>query len=227
MVLVGKITGKRLNDWLDAHSTARESYAGHTVYSIPSEDRTVRVAQIGYDMVAVSNYPTPEMIHSMLDRHSTAALPLANSMLLRQYYHEVPLLSQAWGVGQIGLPFVDERGGSISVLGWSLPLQADSIIVASLTPALSLGGALNVKIVEIAPSEAKAASQTTALNLLLMMARGISVPLADDPANNSFKELLKTAVVTQERDRVVLTATVSRSIFSATAAAQPGNSVPQ
>ena len=221
MVLVGKITGKRLNDWLDAHSTARESYAGHTVYSIPSQDRTVRVAQIGYDMVAVSNYPTPEMIHSMLDRHSTAALPLANSMLLRQYYHEVPLLSQAWGVGQIGLPFVDERGGSISVLGWSLPLQADSIIVASLTPALSLGGALNVKIVEIAPTEDKAASQTAALNLLLMMARGISAPLADGPANNGFKELLKTAVVTQERDRVVLTATVSRSIFSASSAASP------
>ena len=227
MVLVGKITGKRLNDWLDTHATARESYAGHTVYSIPSENRTVRVAQIGYDMVAVSNFPTPEMIHSMLDRHSTAALPLANSMLLRQYYHEVPLLSQAWGVGQIGLPFVDERGGSISVLGWSLPLQADSIIVASLTPPLSLGGALNLRIEEIAPSEAKAASQTASLNLLLMMARGIAVPLADDPANISFKELLKTAVVNQERDRVVLTATVSRSIFTTTAAAQPGNSVPQ
>jgi hypothetical protein len=130
-------------------------------------------------------------------------------------------------VGQIGLPFVDERGGSISVLGWSLPLQADSIIVASLTPALSLGGALNLRIEEIAPSEAKAASQTASLNLLLMMARGIAVPLADDPANISFKELLKTAVVNQERDRVVLTATVSRSIFTTTAAAQPGNSVPQ
>ncbi len=75
MVLVGKITGKRLNAWLDAHAISRESYAGHTIYSIPSEGRTVRVAQIGYDMVAVSNYPTPEMIHSMLDRHATAAWP--------------------------------------------------------------------------------------------------------------------------------------------------------
>src|ERR1019366_862483 len=46
MVLVGKLTGKRLNAWLDAHSTARESYAGHTIYSIPSEGRTVRAVQI-------------------------------------------------------------------------------------------------------------------------------------------------------------------------------------
>jgi hypothetical protein len=46
MVLVGKITGQRLNAWLDAHATSRESYDGHTVYSIPSEGRTVRVAQV-------------------------------------------------------------------------------------------------------------------------------------------------------------------------------------
>jgi len=65
----------------------------------------VRVAQIGYGMVAVSNYPTTEMIHSMLDRHRTAALPFAGSTLLAQHYHEVPLLSLAWGVGQIALPF--------------------------------------------------------------------------------------------------------------------------
>jgi hypothetical protein len=214
MVLVGKITGKRLNDWLDAHAAARESYAGHTVYSIPSEGRTVRVAQVGYDMVAVSNTPTPEQIHSMLDRHSTAAWPFAGSTLLRQHYHDVPLLSLAWGVGQIGLPLADERGGAINILGFSLPLQADSTIIASVTPALSLGGSLNVKVVEIAPSSGKAASQSDALNLLLIMARGIASPLADNAANKGLKELLRTAEVKQERDRVVVTATLDRELFS-------------
>src|ERR1039457_4801904 len=134
MVLVGKITGKRLNGWLDAHSTTRESYAGHTVYSIPSENRTVRVAQIGYDMVAVSNTPTPEQIHSMLDRHSTAAWHFAGSTLLRQHYHDVPLLSLAWGVGQIGLPF--SESGAIKVFGLSLPLDDDSTMIASVVRAL-------------------------------------------------------------------------------------------
>jgi hypothetical protein len=214
MVLVGKITGKRLNDWLDAHAAARESYAGHTVYSIPSEGRTVRVAQIGYNMVAVSNTPTPEQIHSMLDRHSTAAWPFAGSTLLRRHYHDVPLLSLAWGVGQIGLPLADERGGAINILGFSLPLEADSTIIASVTPALSLGGSLNVKVVEIAPNSDKAASQSDALNMLLIMARGITVSLADNAANNGLRELLRTAEVKQERDRVVVTATLDRSLFS-------------
>src|ERR1700757_3308805 len=39
MVLTGKLTGKRLNTWLDTHSSTRETYAGHTIYSNPSENR--------------------------------------------------------------------------------------------------------------------------------------------------------------------------------------------
>ena len=213
MVLVGKITGKRLNAWLDSHATSRESYAGHTIYSIPSEDRTVRVAQIGYDMVAVSNTPTPEQIHSMLDRHSTAAWPFAGSTLLRQHYHEVPLLSLAWGVGQIGLPF--NESGAISVLGLELPLEADSTIIASF------GWTGSLKIVEIAPSEAVAARQAAALQMLVMLARGFTVQLNGNSENNTLKELLKTAEITRKHDRVVVTASVDRSLFSE-AAASPG-----
>jgi hypothetical protein len=208
MVLVGKITGQRLNAWLDAHAASRESYAGHTVYNIPSEDRTVRVAQIGYDMVAVSNYPTPEMIHSMLDRHSTAAWPFAGSTMLRQHYHEVPLLSLAWGVGQIGLPF--SESGAITVLGLALPLEADSTIIASLRWT----GSLHLRVEEIAPSEVVATRQAAALATLVTLARDFTIPLADNSANNNLKELLKTAEVTQKRDRVVVTATVDRSLFS-------------
>jgi hypothetical protein len=157
------------------------------------------------------------MIHSMLDRHATAALPFANSTMLREYYHEVPLLSPVWGVGQIALPFSDDHGGAIKVFGFSLPLEPDSTIIASVTPALSLGGTLNVKVVEIAPSIDKAASQASTLNVLLILARGITAPLADNTANISLKELLKTAEINQKRDRVVITAALSPSLFSSPA----------
>jgi hypothetical protein len=216
MVLVGKITGQKLNTWLDGHAASRDSYDGHTIYNIPSEGRTVRVAQIGYDMVAVSNTPTPEQIHSMLDRHRTAALPLPGSTLLARHYHEVPLLSLAWGVGQIGLPF-SERG-VISIFGFALPLEADSTIVASVTPALSLQGALNLKIEEIAPSDDVAARQYAALTTLVTLARAFTSPLPGNSANNGLKELLKTAEVSVEkRNRVVIKATLSPSLFTAPA----------
>ena len=59
----------------------------------------MRVVQVGYDMIAVSNIPPPRKIHSILDRHRTAALPFAGSTLLSQHYHDVPLLSAGLGSG--------------------------------------------------------------------------------------------------------------------------------
>ncbi len=223
LVLVGKLTGKRLNAWLDAHATSRETYAGHTVYSIPSEGRTVRVAQIGYDMVAVSNTPTPEQIHSMLDRHRAAALPFAGSTLLSRHYHDVPLLSLAWGVGQIGLPF--SESGAIKVFGLSLPLEDDSTIIASVAPALPMAGSLRLKVEEIAPTEEVAANQAAALATLVTLARGFTAPLPENSAgsglaNRGLKELLKTAEVTQKHDRVEVTATLSPSLLSALASGE-------
>jgi hypothetical protein len=209
MVLVGKITGPRLNAWLDAHATSRESYVGHTIYSISSQDRTVRVAQIGYDMVAVSNTPTTEQIHSMLDRHRAAALPFSGSSLLERHFHDVPLLSLAWGVGQIGLPF--SESGSIHVFGLALPLEPDSTIIASVAPALPVPGslgALRFKVEEIAPSQDKATSQAADLATLVTLVRGLAQPLGESPANDAFRELLKTAEVTQRGERVIVTATI-------------------
>ncbi|HUN85517.1 MAG TPA: hypothetical protein VMU48_14145 [Terracidiphilus sp.] len=216
LVMEGKLTGKGLNDWLASHATSREIYAGKTIYSVPSEGRTVRVAQIGYDMLAVTNTPTPEQIHSIIDRHRTAALPFAGSTLLSHHYHDVPLLSFAWGIGQIGLPF--SESGAIHIFGFSLPLADGATIIASLSPTLPLAGSLHLRVEEIAPNEQEAASQAADLATLVTLARGFTAPLASNPANNALKQLLKTAQVTQKHDRVLVTATLTPSLVAKTAA---------
>jgi len=213
MVLVGKITGPRLNAWLATHTTAHEVYSGHIIYEIPSDGRTVRVCQIGYDMLAVSNTPTADPIHSIIERHGTAAWPFAGSALLRQHYHEIPLLSLAWGVGQIGLPF--SQSGAINIFGFQLPLQPRSTIVASVAPKLPVLKALRLRVEEIAPSEQAAASQSASLATLVTMARGFTAPLAANTANDGLKQLLTTAEVTQHHDRVVVTATLAPSFLGA------------
>jgi hypothetical protein len=218
MVLVGKLTGAKLNQWLEAHAASRETYTGHTIYDVQSEGRTVRVSQVGYDMLAVSNAPTPEQIHSMLDRHRAAALPFAGSTLLSRHYHDVPLLALAWGVGQIGLPF--NENGAISVLGFRLPLQADSTIVASLSPELSLASTLRLRVEEIAATNEDAASQATALSTLVDLARGFTEPLKDSAANKGLKELLKSADVTRTRNRVIVRANMPVSMLAGLAASQ-------
>jgi hypothetical protein len=212
MVLTGKLTGKRLNSWLESRATSRELYAGHTIYNIPSESRMVRVVQVGYDMIAVSNFPTTEKIHSIIDRHRTAALPFAGSSLLAAHFHEVPLLSLAWGVGQIGLPF--SESGAIKVLGLSLPLQDDSTIIASITPGLPLASSVHLRVEEIAPDDTKAASQAAALSTIVVLARDVSVQLSSNPGNNAFREILKTTEVSQKRNRVIATATLSPALLN-------------
>jgi hypothetical protein len=162
--------------------------------------------------VAVCNTPTSEQIHSIVDRHRTAALPFSGSSLLERHYHDVPLLSVAWGVGQIGLPF--SESGAISIFGLSLPLQADSTIIASVAPALPVPGSLRLRVEEIAPSEDKAASQAAALATLVTLARGFTAPLGNNTANNALKELLKTAEVSQHGERVVVTAILPSSFFA-------------
>jgi len=218
MVIVGKITGRRLNDWLTAHAGTRETYSGHTIYSIPSEGRTVRVAQIGYDMVAISNFPTTEKIHSILDRHRSAALPFAGSTLLERHYHEVPLLSLAWGVGQIGLPFNDS--GEIHVFGFGLPIESDSTLIASVAPALPTPhalGALRLRVEDIAPTDSAASTEAASLATLVTLARNVSVPAGDGDsakAKQGLKELLDSAEVTQHNDHIIVTATLPASFFT-------------
>ena len=204
MVLVGTVDGKRLAAYLEAHATNKESYAGHTVYSLPSDGRTVRVTQIAYDMVAISNYPSTEQIHSMLDRHRTAALPFSGSTLLAEHYSEMPLLSVAWGMGQIGLPF--SENGSIQVFGMELPVEPDTTFLASVTLTLKL------RVVEIAPTEAAAAGQAANLNLLLDVARNATAGLGQSAANDSLKEVLRTAQIAQHRNQVVANASLPKNL---------------
>ena len=169
-------------------------------------------------MLAVSNTPTPEQIHAIVDRHRTAALPFSGSSLLARHYHDVPLLSLAWGLGQIGLPF--SESGAISIFGLSLPIEADSTIIASLRWT----GSVHVRIEEIAPSEDKAASQAAALATLITLAKGFSQPLGNNPANTGLKDLLNTAEVNQKRDRVVVTAVLPPSFLASLS--QQDNSQP-
>lgn len=217
MVLRGKVTGQKLNHWLESHATQRENYEGKIIYAVPSQGRTVRVSQIGYDMIAISNFPTPEMIHSMIDRHRTAAWPLTGSTLLSRHYRDVPLLAVAWGMGQIGLPF--NQSGAIHIFGLDLPLPVDSTFVASIAPGLSLKN-LHLRVEEFAKDEGAAANEAAALANLISAARQFTAPLGDNPANDALKDLLKNAEVTQSHDKVVIKADVPTSVFSSLASAE-------
>jgi len=203
-VFEGRFDGTRLDRYLASIAASHEVYAGHAVYTLLIEGRTLRIAQLGYDTVAASNMPTPEQIHEMLDHYRSAASPFAGSSLLAERYREVPLLAPIWGIGHVGLPF-SERG-RIALFGLQLPLPEDTTFIASLRPGV---GALRLRVEQIAPTEADAARSAEALNglLQLIQAIGPKVEAKSTAADaDAVRELTASIKIEQHKDRAILTA---------------------
>jgi hypothetical protein len=238
-VFVGRFDGVRLAHYLASIASDQESYTGRTIYTIPIAGRHLRIAQLGYDTLAASNMPTPEQIHSMLDRSRAGALSTPGSSLLATRYHEVPLLSEAWGIGHIGLPFSDDdqqptaQPGFISVLGLQLPLRTDTDFVASFryTAAAHVlsGGAVHLRIEEFAPDPAAAANTVEALTTLLNILRGLSSeqaaaqqsqnPAAPNPSGDAIHAILDSITLSHDDSRAVLNANASLDQLKALTAA--------
>ena len=211
-VFEGHFDRTRLAKYLSAVATQQETYAGRTIYSVPSEGRTLRVAVLGYDMVAASNMPTPEQIHSILDRQRAAASPFAESSLLSARYGEVPAFSSAWGIGHVALPFSED--GRIRVGGLELPLRADTTFVASLGLAGPLqhgSGGIALRVDEITASDDAAEESVKSLNGLLALFRSMQMaqqPTPRTPADAAMREFVDSIAINQKKNRAVLSATL-------------------
>jgi hypothetical protein len=206
-VFVGHFDGRRLESWLASEATAQEVYAGHRIYSIPSEGRTVRAAALGYDIVAVSNTPSTEQIHSIIDRYRTAALPFAGSSLLSKHYAQIPLLAAAWGIGQIALPL--GKTGGIHVMGMRVPVPVDATLIASLAWA----GHIHLKVEEIAPSERAAADTAESLQTVLTLVKAMQNANVNSPFDSETRSLLSSMDVERHETHVQLTATVPSALL--------------
>jgi hypothetical protein len=214
-VFAGHFDHKRLTTWLETSSEAREQYADRTIYSLHSQGRTVRIVMLGYEMVAVSNTPTAEQIHAMVDRYRTAALPFSGSSVLSDYYGQVPALSIAWGIGRISLPFWSEGGPR--VFGVTLPLDTDTAFVASVR----FLGNLRLRVEEIAPSQADAAATTNALQSMLGLLSSALTAVQNNPQSKDYRILINSASVTQHGSRTVFTATVPVELVKQLAGGNP------
>ncbi|CAN5526604.1 hypothetical protein BH10ACI4_BH10ACI4_23640 [soil metagenome] len=226
-VFSGRFDGGRLGNYLASIATARENYAGHEIYTIPvgeataGKGRQLRVTQLGYDTVAASNMPTAEQIHSILDRFRSAASPFSGSSLLSALYEDVPLLSSAWGIGHVGLPF-SERG-KITVMGLELPLPEDTNFVASL----QYRGSVRLRVEQIAPTELDAARSAESLSTLLGLFRSLQRAQQGAPSDAAMMQAVDSLKIEQHKDRAVVTANIPMDLLKqlATPSAQSETSV--
>jgi hypothetical protein len=218
---VGRFDGQRLTRYLAAAASSKESYAGVDIYTVPVDGETVRVAQLGYDIIAISNMPQAEQIHSMVDRSRASGLSSPGASLLAAHYRDVPQLplpAQAWGIGHIGLPF--SQNGYISVMGLQLPLPEDTELVASLR----YSGSVHLRVEEIAPDEEAAQhtveTLTTILNILRALgAEHLQTQTVRDPAAVAMHDILSSTTLAQHGKRAELDVTGTGDELKALSAA--------
>jgi hypothetical protein len=201
-VFRGSFDVPRLTAWLKSQSAATESYAGHTIYSVPHEGRTVRIVLLGSRLVAASNMPTAEQLHAILD-HDASFYPRGPS-ILQDHFRDVPVFSFAWGLAQIEAPLTGD--GNVHVFGFRIPLPTNTVFIGSVRYL----NALQLRIEEIAPDETVASISVGVVRTILTFYAGeqrltSSLGGTTDPQTAA---LLQSIQITQNKDRAVLTANV-------------------
>lgn len=200
-VLVGTFDSTKLTHYLHKLASDVERYRDVDVFLIPHEGRSVRVAILTTDMVAVSNTADPANIKGMVDRFKQIALPFRGPELVREHYRHVPIGSSAWAV----LRLTNPDGQSVTLplpngIGFALP--KDTVTVASLR----YFGSIQFKAEAFTKSEADAQKLTDSANNFLQLFHSIEIntdPSGPDPDVRKFFESIK---VEQSGTRSVLTA---------------------
>ena len=224
-VFQGRFNGQRLTAYLEAQASTSESYAGHTIYMVAHEGRTVRVVELGYDLVAVTNAPTAEQIHSIINRYQSDASPFTGDTLLTRFYSKVPLLSEAWGIGRIGSMF--GPGLQFHVFGMPVSLPADATFIASVRYL----GSIHLRLEEIAPTKNDAKESVGMVNLALGLVRSAQVTTGvQDATASDWNAFLRSVTVERKGKRAILQAVVPirliRNLLSAQKSAGPGAVTP-
>lgn len=100
-ILVGHYDQGKLGGFLRQHSASVENYRNSDIFSIPIENRTLRIAMLAIDTVAISNVDDPAVIHGIIDRFKRVALPFGGPRLVRDFYPHIPLGSLLWCVAHL------------------------------------------------------------------------------------------------------------------------------
>jgi hypothetical protein len=200
-VFVGKIQGERFRAYLSNLSQSVENYRTVDIYTIPVEERTVRVAILGVDTVAASNFPDPAVIRGIVDRSRKLASPFGGPALLRQYYASVPFASLAWTIFRIQ-PRADRTAAIPSNLSFLFAQPA--VVVASIRYIR----ALHLRAVAFTESDEEARRLTEQLGTFLNLFHSLDNTAAPSATDADVKAIFDSLQIEQQKDRALLTATV-------------------
>jgi hypothetical protein len=200
----GHFDFQRADQYFRKLSSSVENYREVEIYSIPLEGRTVRVALPGVGIVAVSNTDGSQAIHFMVDRYKQVALPFGGPSLVRSYYRQVPLGSLVWGIARVNA----EAGQRVPLTlpgGYDLFFPSDTIIVGSIRYTTQI----QVKAQAFTAGPEQAKQIVDEAGAFLGIFHGLEGSLNPSGADPDVKAFFQSLQVEQNKDRAVLTASMS------------------
>ena len=215
-IFVAHFKGDRLRAYLKGLAKSVETYRSIDIYIIPIEDRTLRVAILGVDMVAASNYDDPWVIHSIIDRSRKLASPFGGPASLRQYYKYVPQLplpSLGWAIFKVNAP------ANLP----NYPIPGPATLVASVRYL----GAVHFRVEAFTPSDEAAEQYALQAETFLQVFHSAEVSVGGRAPDPDFKHALDSVKVEQKKNRAVLTAVISTDLIRKLLAEAPSQLSPK
>jgi hypothetical protein len=215
-VFVGQLDGDKIRTYLKKTAATVDNYNGTDIYNIPLEGRTLRVAVLGVDSVAISNHPNPLVIRGIIDRNHKLASPFAGPAFLRQYYKSVPFASLAWVIARVE-PKANPPGfGNLSMLFQ----KSASVVVSARYLAV-----LHLRAEAFTSSDDDAQSFTDKVNAFLNLFHAAENSAAVAPPDPDVKAFFESLTVSAHGDRAILTAAIPpgfvKKVLDAESASSP------
>ncbi len=200
-IFVGKIDSGKLTAYLKKIASSVDNYRGFDIYNVPIESRTVRVAVLSYDSVAVSNHPDENVIRGILDRSRKLASPFGGPQFLRQYYKKVPFASLSWAILRVDPSQSGPLGG---LSGWAMLLPRPAVLVISGRYLR----ALHLRAEAFTQSDADARAITDQVGTFLNVFHSAETSIGSHGPDVDVRAFFDSLKVERSSDRAILTATV-------------------
>jgi len=222
-VVVAKINGELLRQYLRKISSSTDNYRSVNIYNIPLEGRTGRVAILGVDTVAASNHPDPQVIRGIVDRSRKLASPFGGPRLLRQFYKQVPLASLGWAIFRVE-PATGPAASPPEPARWAAFLFSKPAVVVASARYL---GAVHFRAEAFTESEDEARRVTEQMGTFLNLFHAGESSLNPSGIDADVKAVMASLKVEQQKDRAVLTATVPSDFLRKALAEPPAPAAPE
>jgi hypothetical protein len=201
-VLKGEFHGEHLTAYLRQIAQGVENYQSADIFTIRVEGRSLRVAVLNADLVAVSNHNDPAVIRGIVDRSKRLASPFGGPALLRQFYKRVQFGSLAWIVARIN-PSAPGIGSLSGLLAASAIMVASGTYHSPLHPRLD---AIHLRAEAYTGNPEEARAIIDKVNVFVALSHSAESAAGMHGTDPDVKAFFESIEVRQEGERAVLNA---------------------